>query len=144
MSRFTRWWNRNKIKEQANNDRLKAIENMVLELTETNQSLAAELKEAQDCVTIYKTKELEEESKRNSDVPWVEITSDSYDKLKGIHIALDWNEAFIDYLIANGINGVDEETIVQKWLALLYDDLLVKMEQQSIDNSDIMGPSDFE
>lgn len=144
MNRFTKWWNRNKIKEQANNDRLKAIENTVLELTNTNQALVEELKEAQDYMSVHKAKELELEAKKNSDTPWVEITSDSYDKLKGIHIALDWNEAFIDYLIDNGINGVDEETIVQKWLALLYDDLLVKMEQQSIDNSDIMGPSDFE
>jgi hypothetical protein len=137
MSRFTQWWNRNKIKERLNNDRLQLIETKVLELTNTNLVLADEL-------SVYKSNELDNEAKRTGDIPWVEITSDSYDKIKGIKIALDWNDAFIDYLIANGINGTDEETIVQKWLALLYDDLLVKMETQSIDNSDIMGTSDFE
>ena len=144
MGRISNWWNKSKLAEQENNARLRAIEYQLHELTDTNIQLKQELDGTKTELSMYQVKEQEDDEKRNSDVPWVEIKSDSYDKNKGIQIALDWNDAFISYLIENSISGKDDDTIVQKWLALLYHDLLNKLEQQSIDNSDIIGSSDFE
>lgn len=65
--------------------------------------------------------------------PWVEIYSESFDPTKGIKLELDWNDAFIQYLRDNGITGIDEDTIVQKWLAVISLDLSQQLENTVID-----------
>lgn len=144
MNRFSRWWNKSKLEKQEMNNRLRKLEYEMHELTDANISLKTNLSSVETELKFYKTKEEEDEAKRSSEVPWVEVKSDSYDKVKGIQIALDWNDAFIAYLIENGITGRDDDTIIQKWLALLYQDLILKLDQQSIDNSDIITAGDFE
>ena len=37
----------------------------------------------------------------------------------GIQIALDWNDAFVKFLKAQGVVGVDDTQIVQHWLAMI-------------------------
>lgn len=59
--------------------------------------------------------------------PWVEITGEAIDSDKGIRLALDWNNEFIQYLKQNGITGADEEQIVQKYITLLYRELIEQM-----------------
>jgi hypothetical protein len=137
MSRFTNWWNRDKIRQQQINDR---FDQLATDLISTKQ----ELDEANSELDIYRQQDEADAEKRTSNVPWVEIKSDSVDPVKGIQIELDWNDAFIQYLKDNGLTAKDDDAMVQKWIAMLYVDLLDKFEQDGIDNSDIIGPSEFE
>ena len=73
------------------------------------------------------TDQPEEIDKKNSDEPWVQVIGESVDPKQGIKIELDWNDAFVTYLRRNGYTGSSEETIVQKWLAHLYQHLIEKM-----------------
>ena len=87
----------------------------------------------QDLKTEQAQKEAELEQKRkeeeaahqayldrmyNSTEPWVEIQSWA-DTPEGARVQLEWNDAFVEYLKKNGIEGTNEEQIVQKWVALL-------------------------
>ena len=151
MNRFQKWWNKDKIKEEKIFARLDAIqedfdkvnnklEKTIAELEETT----VELEDTKSELEIYRKKEEADNALRNGTEPWVVIKSDRLDPVKGIQIELDWNEAFIQYLKDNGLTGKDEDTIVQKWLALLYHNLLDRFEQQGIENSDVITPSEFE
>ena len=55
---------------------------------------------------------------RDSKEPWVTIIGDTISD-EGIQIALDWNDAFITFLSSQGVTGIDETQIVQKWLAMI-------------------------
>lgn len=50
--------------------------------------------------------------------PLVELVG-SVDTEHGTKIELDWNQAFINHLIANGYSGPTDEIIVQRWLELI-------------------------
>lgn len=50
--------------------------------------------------------------------PWVEIQSWA-DTPQGVKVDLEWNDAFVEHLKSQGIQGTDEDQIVQKWVALL-------------------------
>ena len=67
-----------------------------------------------------KQQEIEERDKE----PWVDINGIVEDPKHGIKVDLDWNDAFIEYLRENGIQGTDDEVVVQKWITLLYRDLV--------------------
>ena len=87
----------------------------------------------QDVLASIEAKELAKKEARENE-PWVDINGIVEDPKHGIKVDLDWNDAFIEYLRDNGITGVDEEIIVQKWITMLYRDL---MEQgQNNDGSD--------
>lgn len=92
--------------------------------------------EAEREVIVLRQKLDEHEAKRTGIEPWVEIVGESIDPVKGIEIKLDWNQSFIKYLVENGIEGDDEEIIVQKWLALLYQNLFHKLEDKNSDKTD--------
>ena len=55
---------------------------------------------------------------KNSEEPWVTIVGDAVGE-EGIQLSLDWNDAFIKFLKAAGIDGTDDTAIVQKWLAMV-------------------------
>lgn len=61
--------------------------------------------------------------------PWVEIQSWT-DTPKGARVELDWNDAFIAHLRANGFTGADEDQIAQKYLALLTQQAAENMEEK--------------
>ena len=61
---------------------------------------------------------LDSESGKNSKDPWVTIVGDAIGE-EGLQLSLDWNDAFIKFLRANGVEGSDETQIVQKWLAMI-------------------------
>lgn len=75
--------------------------------------------------------------------PWVNISSTSYDKTKGFRIELDWNDAFIEHLRDNGIQGRSDEEVVQKWLGFLYGDLIERLENTVVDQPNKIRVNDF-
>ena len=123
------WWNRDKIRQLELEAMLIRLED---KLTEKTNKLTA----VEEELTEFKTREAEDEARRNGSEPWVEIKSAVVDPVKGIQIELDWNAAFVEYLRENGLTGQDDETIVQKWLAFLYEDLVNRLEDHVINNTD--------
>lgn len=117
-------------------ERLNALEAKLQEETNAKLQLEQELETASSELTVLREQVKEHEDKKNSPEPWVEVIGESIDPVRGIQIKLDWNDAFIQYLKENGITGKDEDTAIQKWLALLYHDLINNLEQRIIDNSD--------
>ncbi|PPD55737.1 MAG: hypothetical protein CTY12_00325 [Methylotenera sp.] len=117
-------------------ERLNTLETKLQEETEAKIQLEQELESASSELTVLREQVKEHEDKKNSTEPWVEVVGESIDPVRGIQIKLDWNDAFIQYLKENGITGKDEDTAIQKWLALLYHDLVDNLEQRIIDNSD--------
>lgn len=152
LRRLINWWNKDKIETQRSIDEMRAlVEAMKAEAEATAKEdadkkaeLARELAEANARAQELVDKELAEEAKRNGTEPWVEIRSADYSEVKGVQIELDWNEAFIQYLKDSGMTGNDDETLVQKWLALLNHDLIGRLEQVSINKSDRKIINDFE
>lgn len=93
---------------------------------------------------IFKTKNTEntdinvekvEATKRNE--PYVNIVA-IYEDREGsdsrIRIELDWNSQFIKKLKENGYTGVDEQAIIQRYIAELTSDIA----------KDLSGTSDYE
>lgn len=59
---------------------------------------------------------------KDSDEPWVDLKG--YTETEhGLRISIDWNDAFIDHLRAEGMNGTDEDQVVHTWLAMLMKDV---------------------
>lgn len=67
----------------------------------------------------------------DSQEPWVEWHSDSYDPQLGICMKLDWNDAFIVHLRQNGFTGTDDEAIVQHWLASVAQQQAERMKEEN-------------
>lgn len=62
--------------------------------------------------------------------PWVELQSWA-DTPQGVKVELEWNDAFVSYLKSQGIEGTDEDSVVQKWVALLLMQVNDSMENPS-------------
>ena len=140
------WWNRTdtkfenleKLITDVQSDKQKVdLENK--ELKEKTDQLASELE-------AIRTERESDASKKNSDVPWVDVHSAEFDPARGVQIDLDWNPAFIVYLKENGLKGKTEEIIIQKWLAFLYEDLVAKLEDETVEESvaQVKQPSEFQ
>ena len=88
----------------------------------------------QEIIAELTAAETAKEELRNQE-PWVDIKGAVEDEKHGLKIELDWNDAFIDYLRENGINGADDDTVIQKWITMLYADLMEHGQQDGhIDN----------
>ena len=59
--------------------------------------------------------------------PHVSLLGTDVDDQGNVKIQLDWNDAFVAKLRASGFDGVEEEVIVQKWLAKLANDINLKL-----------------
>lgn len=70
----------------------------------------------------------QEEEKLSGEDPHVEIKGIVQDPKKGIKIELDWNDAFIKHLRENGFDGVDDDAVVQKYIAILAKQVAEDME----------------
>ena len=55
---------------------------------------------------------------KDSPDPWMELVGISADDGQ-IKIELDWNPAFVETLRKNGFVGPDEETVMQRYVAIL-------------------------
>lgn len=69
-----------------------------------------------------------EKAFRESDEPWVDIKAIVHDPEKGVKIELDWNDAFVIYLKQNGYTGVNDESIIQKYIITLTRDIVESMD----------------
>lgn len=135
------WLNRKK--KISIEDRLAALEENLAAEKQAKEVIETQLQEANNELLVLREQHQQYEDKRNSTEPWIEVIGESIDPVRGIEIKLDWNDAFIQYLKENGITGKDEDTAVQKYITFLYQDLVEKLEQKSIDNSDKQTVSDY-
>lgn len=115
------WWNKDKLNAKRLEAELKALK----------QAEAVRLVQEEE----ERLREEYENDPHNSAEPWVEIVGDTIDPVKGISIQMDWNEAFIEYLQDQGFHGIDEDEIVQKWLAMLHADLSNKLNNNIMDSN---------
>lgn len=132
---LSNWWNRDKIRQAELEAMLIRLEDKLTEKEAALVEVKEELSNTSTELEVFRKQAEEDESRRNGTDPWVEIRSAVIDPVKGIQIELDWNPAFVEYLRDNGMNGQNEETVVQKWLAFLYEDLINRLEDQVINNT---------
>lgn len=145
FTKLSNWWNRKEIKMEAKlADFEKRYNDEIARQAALRLEAEEKLKEAEQEVGMFRSQAAEDDAKRNGIEPWIEIKSADFDPVKGIHIELDWNVAFVQYLKDSGFKARDDETVVQKWLAFLYEDLISRLEQKVIDNSDKPRVNDFE
>lgn len=113
----------------------KRVQELLNELQRMGEALADErhkVANLEQQVADYKAKELA--AKRDDTIPWVQINSDGYDEVKGVKVAMDWNDAFIDYIEKLNIKGPTDEAAVQRWLALVNLHLIEQLESDAIEN----------
>lgn len=140
------WWkfnNKKKVAKQTIEQRLDQLEHLLTAEREDRQLIEVQLDESNKELSLLRDKQKKYDDKRNSPEPWVEVIGESIDEIKGIIINLDWNDAFIQYLKENGISAQDEDAAVQKWLALMYQDLVEKFDSRVIENNSKKTVSDY-
>ena len=64
---------------------------------------------------------------KDSPEPWMEIVAISAEEKGQIKIQLEWNTPFVEQLRANGFTGPDEETVMQRYVAILARDVAEDM-----------------
>ena len=127
------WWNKDKIEDEA---RFARIEEKINAKDAELETTKRQLDEVSSELNVFRKKDEADKARYTSTDPWIEITGDEIDPIKGMVIECDWNPAFIQFLKENGITAKDENVAVQKYIAMLYEDIVNKMEQQIVDNSD--------
>ncbi len=131
--------------EERLNTRFDELANRLIRMEEANAILRHDNAQLRTKVEGFEKKEIEEQAKYDATDPWIKITSEGFDEVKGIAIGLDWNEAFIQYLKDNGLKGANDEDIVRKYVAFLYEDLLEKLEENVVEHASQKGKiADFE
>jgi hypothetical protein len=124
--------------------RLDLIEQAVVQEQEARVIAETRANDAEAELNMLTELKNKENEKYTSAIPWVELKSADYNEVKGIEIQLDWNEAFIQYLKDNKITGKDEETIIQKWLGAISQEVAGRLENVIIENSDKPKVNDYE
>ena len=71
-----------------------------------------------------------------SDEPWCEMDSKVRDTEHGSRVQMEWNDAFIVYLKQAGLQGSDDEQLIQQYLTLLLRDTVDKYEERYEKDSD--------
>ena len=80
-------------------------------------------------------------AKKESDDPWVELKGGDVDPEKGLELQLDWNNAFIDQLKAQGYRGNDEGQLVAQWLLQISQSVAVNSLNNNLKDADEHLPS---
>ena len=112
---------KNQILEELKDDQVKrmALEKERREReTQEQQSYISKMKESPD--------------------PWVDIVG-WVRNTDGVNVELEWNNAFVDYLRAEGITGTDDNALVQKWVAFLMRDMAEQMDDSTEEPSQFGG-----
>lgn len=112
------------------------LQQRVETLQDERKKLVEERNDLNEQLGVYRKREEADKAKYESKEPWVEIRSADFNEARGVRIELDWNDAFIEHLKESGIKGANEEEIVQKWLAFLYQNLIERLEAKAIDRKD--------
>lgn len=120
----------------------KQIESLATQLEQTTtQLIDVTTENRQMSVQLDELKQLLD--KQNSITPWFTIVAEGIDPIKGIETRMDWNEAFTQYLKDSGLGDSDEFLAIQKWIAMLHEDTIVKLEQRIIENSDLIKQNKY-
>ena len=145
FKKLSNWWNRAEIEREAKfADFEQRFNDEITRQAAMREAAEEKLRVVEEEVTMYRQRDEADEARRNGTEPWIEIKSAEFNPVKGIHIELDWNDAFIQHLKDNGLKARDDDTLVQKWLAFLYEDLIGRLEQKVIDSSDKPRVNDYE
>lgn len=136
ITAIKKWLNKGKIEQQETDARFQRIEEAISAKEAELEAVKSQLEATTEELNVFRKQEEADKEKYNSVEPWIEIKSDGIDPIKGMVIECDWNPAFIQFLKENGITAKDENVAVQKYIAMLYEDIVNKMEQQIVDNSD--------
>jgi hypothetical protein len=64
-----------------------------------------------------------EVSPKDSKEPWIDINGRATEDGR-IELKADWNDAFIDFLRMQGLDGANEEVIVQQYIAIMHRQLM--------------------
>lgn len=78
----------------------------------------------------------EAEKMKASEEPWVEIKGIVEDPEKGIKIELDWNDAFVKHLRASGYKGADDDSVIQRYVAVLSKQVAGDMADNQINENE--------
>ncbi len=137
--------------ESELNQAAQAIKNMDIETLklELKSQIMEELKDDQlkkmELEKERRERETAEQTKyiakmKQSPDPWMDIIGWVKDS-QGVRTELQWNDAFVDYLRANGVTGVDDDDTVQKWIIILMHDMADRMddEHKNASNSEFEG-----
>lgn len=102
---------------KSNDDLISTIRQQVLDELKNEstrkEAMAARARAEGDAIRAKFVAEM-----KSSPEPWVDIIM-WVNTPTGVKYELDWNEAFVRDLEANGIKGVNEEQTIQKWVAIL-------------------------
>jgi hypothetical protein len=86
-------------------------------------------------IAVDRVVDPESEVYKDSPTPWVKMIGDAIpDQKGGFKISLDWNKAFVESLKEAGYNGIDDNQMVQKWLAQTALNVAKDMDEQSFGN----------
>ncbi len=105
----------------------------------------AELEAKDDRERVKREQARKEEAKAHQDYiqkmyeskdPWVEVIGIEEDAEHGLKLQLEWNDAFIAHLRDNGITGLDEDQMVQHWVALMSSSVAEQMSDSTPQESD--------
>lgn len=95
------------------------IENLNKEISELTKKMALVSESAAKWDMVSKDI-LHEYDKKNGDEPYIKVLSEEFSKDKGIGLALEWNPAMIKYLRSNGYSAIDEDEIIEKYVADIF------------------------
>ena len=113
----------------ANFDDIKAqLKAQILQEMKSEQAVAMEEQSVRRLEEKAEQANYVKKMKESPD-PWVDIIGWVHTD-EGVKIELEWNDAFVDYLRANGVTGADEDQVVQKWVTLLLRDMADQMDDR--------------
>jgi len=125
---------RPKKKVEIDPELIAQIRQQVLDELKSEESKKLEQSEKARAETNAVRQKFVSEMKSSSE-PWVDIIMWT-ETPTGVQYELDWNDAFIKHLEANGVKGVDEEQTVQKWVAILLRSSVDDMESKLTPNDE--------
>lgn len=106
------------------NELEKTVTDLQAQLTKMSQASEEKIKNLESIITSLQqsTSEIITRAQlKNSDEPWIELLGSSIDPEKGLKLHLDWNDAFIAQLRAQGYAGSSESALIALYLKQLSD-----------------------
>jgi hypothetical protein len=105
----------NKLQKQV--DDLSAAVKLLTQTQQKNLNTIEDLQVKVEKLTAVSAQVIQRHELKNSDIPYIDIISQGeIDPDKGLPIQLDWNDAFIAQLRAQGYKGTSEGSLVAQYL----------------------------
>ena len=109
---------------------------LLAELASEHEQKLALAQEERARVTMERDKYVKK--MKNSSEPWVDWVSSVSDE-NGVGMELDWNDAYVDFLRANGVTGADDDAVVHKYVTLLLRQGADAIDEEFEDKSNYEG-----